>query len=102
MSIRTASRCSASPWRLRPAVPGRCWTGRPYPEDIDLFVFHQANQRIIDFGEEAGHRPARCPGNIKAHRQQFAASVPLLLDELRAAGPSPPAKKPCVWASAAG
>ena len=31
MSIWTASRCSASPWRLCPAVPGRCWTGLALP-----------------------------------------------------------------------
>ena len=36
------------------------------PEDIDLFVFHQANQRIIDFAvKKLGIDPARCPGNIE-------------------------------------
>ena len=57
------------------------------PEDIDLFVFHQANQRIIDFAvKKLGIDPARCPGNIKRTGNTSAASVPLLLDELVGGG----------------
>lgn len=57
------------------------------PEDIDLFVFHQANQRIIDFAvKKLGIDPARCPGNIERTGNTSAASVPLLLDELVGGG----------------
>ena len=67
-------------------MPGRCWTGLT-PEDIDLFVFHQANQRIIDFAvKKLGIDPARCPGNIERTGNTSAASVPLLLDELVGGG----------------
>ena len=56
-------------------------------EDIDLFVFHQANQRIIDFAvKKLGIDPARCPGNIERTGNTSAASVPLLLDELVGGG----------------
>ena len=38
---------------------------------IDCFVFHQANQRIVDLAvKKLGVDPARCAGNI-AHRQYF-------------------------------
>ncbi len=83
-----------------PLCPGGAGPGRLTPEDIDLFVFHQANQRIIDFcREKLGIDPARCPGNIERTANTSAASVPLLLDDGGRAGPSPPARKPCVWAS---
>ncbi len=73
------------------------------PEDIDLFVFHQANQRIIDFAvKKLGIAPARCPGNIERTGNTSAASVPLLLDELVGGGAITSGQKPCVWASAAG
>ena len=61
------------------------------PEDIDLFVFHQANQRIIDFAVKkqsgAGRGAKSCyGGNIERTGNTSAASVPLLLDELVGGG----------------
>ena len=57
------------------------------PEGVDRFVFHQANQRIIDFAvKKLGIDPARCPGNIERTGNTSAASVPLLLDELVGGG----------------
>ena len=56
-------------------------------EDVDRFVFHQANQRIIDFAiKKLGVDPARCTGNIERTGNTSAASVPLLLDELVTSG----------------
>ena len=57
------------------------------PEDVDRFVFHQANQRIIDFAvKKLGVDPAKCTGNIEHTGNTSAASVPLLLDELVSGG----------------
>ena len=56
-------------------------------DDVDRFVFHQANQRIIDFAvKKLGADPAKCTGNIARTGNTSAASVPLLLDELVTSG----------------
>ena len=56
-------------------------------EEVDRFVFHQANQRIIDFAvKKLGIDPAKCTGNIARTGNTSAASVPLLLDELVSSG----------------
>ena len=63
-------------------------------EDVDRFVFHQANQRIIDFAvKKLGVDPARCTGNIARTGNTSAASVPLLLDELVSAGDLRPGQR---------
>lgn len=50
---------------------------------IDRFVFHQANQRIVDLAvKKLGVDPARCAGNIAHTGNTSAASVAILLDEL--------------------
>ncbi len=55
--------------------------------EIDRFVFHQANQRILDHAvKKLGLDPARCAGNIARTGNTSAASVPLLLDELVSSG----------------
>ena len=52
-------------------------------EDVDRFVFHQANQRIIDMAvKKLNLPPEKCTGNIDHTGNTSAASVPLLLDEL--------------------
>ncbi len=56
-------------------------------EKIDRFVFHQANQRIIDFAvKKLGLDPDKCTGNIARTGNTSAASVPILLDELVTSG----------------
>ena len=56
-------------------------------EDVDRFVFHQANQRIIDLAErKLGLPPEKCTGNIARTGNTSAASVPLLLHELVSTG----------------
>ena len=51
--------------------------------DVDRFIFHQANQRIIDMVVKKLKLPVeKCTGNIASTGNTSAASVPLLLDEL--------------------
>ncbi|OUN75732.1 3-oxoacyl-ACP synthase [Faecalibacterium sp. An58] len=56
-------------------------------DQVDRFVFHQANQRILDYAiKKLKIDPARCVGNIARTGNTSAASVPLLLDELVTSG----------------
>ncbi len=56
-------------------------------DQVDRFVFHQANQRILDYAiKKLKIDPARCAGNIARTGKTSAASVPLLLDELVTSG----------------
>lgn len=51
--------------------------------DINYFVFHQANQRIIEHvAEDMEISADRCPININEFGNTAAASEPLLLDQL--------------------
>ena len=56
-------------------------------DDVDRFVFHQANKRIVDFAvKKLGLDPAKCEGNIDHTGNTSAGSVPILLDEIVRAG----------------
>ncbi|MGN0314422.1 MAG: beta-ketoacyl-ACP synthase III [Fusicatenibacter sp.] len=56
-------------------------------EDIDYYVLHQANIRIIDGVTRRLHEKAeKFPSNIEEYGNTCAASVPILLDELNRAG----------------
>lgn len=56
-------------------------------EDIDYYVLHQANIRIIDgVVRRLRERPEKFPSNIEEYGNTCAASVPILLDELNRAG----------------
>lgn len=56
-------------------------------EDIDLFVAHQANQRINDAVREAlGVPPEKVPTNIEKVGNTSAATIPILWDEISRAG----------------
>jgi len=51
-------------------------------EDVDLFLFHQANLRINEFVmEQMGIPPERCSNNIQRYGNCSSASIPMLLDE---------------------
>jgi 3-oxoacyl-[acyl-carrier-protein] synthase-3 len=51
-------------------------------DDIDLFVFHQANMRIIRAAvEELGMCPERVFNNVDRYGNTSSASIPLALDE---------------------
>ncbi|MFD0306432.1 beta-ketoacyl-ACP synthase 3 [Streptomyces sp. NPDC127119] len=50
------------------------------PDDVEAFISHQANQRIIDaVGERLGVPPARRHGNLRELGNTAAASIPLAL-----------------------
>lgn len=56
-------------------------------EDIDLFVPHQANIRIIDTAaKKLGIPPERVFSNLERYGNTSCASIPLCLDEAAAAG----------------
>jgi 3-oxoacyl-[acyl-carrier-protein] synthase-3 len=51
-------------------------------EDVDLFLFHQANLRINEYvAQQLAIPPEKCPSNIERYGNCSAASVPMLLDE---------------------
>ncbi len=57
------------------------------PSEIDKFVLHQANLRIIDAARQRLKQPVeKFPHNIERTGNTSSASVPILLDELKRAG----------------
>ncbi|MDR2896949.1 MAG: beta-ketoacyl-ACP synthase 3 [Propionibacteriaceae bacterium] len=57
------------------------------PDDIDLYLLHQANLRIIDFAISRLKQPKdKFPTNIDHTGNTSSVSIPLLLHELRQAG----------------
>jgi 3-oxoacyl-[acyl-carrier-protein] synthase-3 len=71
-----------------PQIVGECllpWNLKA--QDIDWFLFHQANQRINEFVAGTLQVPLeRCPSNIDRYGNCSAASIPILLDECLRAG----------------
>ncbi len=56
-------------------------------DDVDHFLFHQANLRINEFVAKGLELPAeKCPSNIQKFGNCSAASIPMLLDECRRDG----------------
>lgn len=56
---------------------------RVRPEDVDFFVFHQANARIMDLVVRKYHIPSeKYYKNIHRYGNTSAASIPLVLSEL--------------------
>ncbi len=63
-------------------------------EDIDLFVLHQANTRIISsVAKRLGVDPEKIPVNLTHYGNTSAASIPLLFSELKASGALDGARK---------
>lgn len=57
------------------------------PDDVDLFVLHQANLRIIDAIRNHVNQPAdKFPTNLHRYGNTSSASIPILLDELHKEG----------------
>ncbi|MBW2270269.1 MAG: ketoacyl-ACP synthase III [Deltaproteobacteria bacterium] len=51
-------------------------------DDVDLFLFHQANLRINDYvAQQLEIPPEKCLNNIQRYGNCSAASIPILLDE---------------------
>ena len=56
-------------------------------EDIDLFLLHQANQRIVEGIAKRLHVDlSRCPMNMAEYGNTSSASIPILLDEWNRSG----------------
>jgi 3-oxoacyl-[acyl-carrier-protein] synthase-3 len=56
-------------------------------EDVDLFLFHQANLRINEaVAKQLEIPPAKCFNNIERYGNCSAASIPMLLDEAQRGG----------------
>ena len=64
------------------------------PDDIDLFVLHQANYRIIEsVAKRLGQPLDKFPMNLQKCGNTSAASIPILLDEVVKAGKIKPGDK---------
>ncbi|MDX1658311.1 MAG: beta-ketoacyl-ACP synthase III [Nitriliruptorales bacterium] len=72
-------------------------------EDIDLFVGHQANQRILDaVARRIGMPDDRCHLTVDRHGNTSAASIPLALGDARASGRLKPGTRVLLTAFGAG
>ena len=71
--------------------------------DVDWFVAHQANQRINDaITQRLKIDPARVPSNIERLGNTSAATIPILLSEMRADGRLKAGQTLCFLALGAG
>lgn len=69
------------------AIQNICVSVGMSPTDVDLFVIHQANARILEaVVERAGLDPAAVVSNIARYGNTSAASIPLALNEAASAG----------------
>ena len=56
-------------------------------DQVDLFLLHQANMRIIEAViKRLGLEPEKVPSNIERMGNTSSASLPILLDELNREG----------------
>ena len=68
--------------RLVEVTRSACGAAQTTPEDIDLFVYHQANARILRaVGDRLGLDPARVLNSIERYGNTSAASIPIALAE---------------------
>ncbi|MFP5298075.1 MAG: beta-ketoacyl-ACP synthase III [Actinomycetota bacterium] len=73
--------------RMSEAIASACDAARCTLSDIDLFVMHQANARILDaVGVRAGLDPDKVFSNIGNLGNTSAASIPLALTEAASCG----------------
>ena len=72
-------------------------------DDVDLFIGHQANKRILDaVVDRLGVDPARCHVTVDRHANTSAASIPLALADARDAGRLQPGSRILLTAFGAG
>ena len=63
-------------------------------EDVDHFVLHQANYRIIEsVAKRLKADPEKFPANMEYYGNTSGASIPILLDEMNRAGKLNPGDK---------
>lgn len=73
------------------------------PEDVDHYVCHQSNMRILEAARERfGLAPDKMHVNIGTYGNTVGASVPLILDDLAKAGRLKPGQKVMFLAFGAG
>ena len=66
--------------------------------DIDLFVSHQANRRIIQAAtEKLGVDPSKVIINIERFGNTTAATIPLALNDALCVGPAQEGASSCCW-----
>ncbi len=89
--------------RLPESVRALCARTDVKLDDVDLFVAHQANDRINAAVRNAlGVPEAKVPSNIAKHGNTSAATIPILLDELNEQGRLQPGMLICFLALGAG
>jgi 3-oxoacyl-[acyl-carrier-protein] synthase-3 len=72
-------------------------------DQVDWFVAHQANARINDaICDKLGVPPEKAPSNIDRFGNTSAATIPILLDEMRRDGRLQPGQLVCLLALGAG
>jgi len=89
--------------KLPKSIIAACRTAGVAPQEVDWFIAHQANQRINDaIVERLKIDPARVPSNIERLGNTSAATIPILLSEMRADGRLQPGQTVCFLALGAG
>ena len=63
-------------------------------EDVDYYILHQANRRIVEsVAKRLGEPIEKFPMNLEEYGNTSSASIPLLLDELNRSGKLPKGSK---------
>jgi 3-oxoacyl-[acyl-carrier-protein] synthase-3 len=89
--------------RLPRSVKAVCDKAKVAPSDIDWFVAHQANQRINEAVADKLKLPLeKFPSNIDRFGNTSAATIPILLDEMRRDGRLREGQLICLMALGAG
>lgn len=89
--------------KLPKVVRAACRKAGVAVDDIDVFLAHQANQRINDaVRERLGVAPEKVPSNIERYGNTSAATIPILYDELSEVGRFEPGQLICLLALGAG
>jgi len=73
------------------------------PGDVDYFLLHQANLRIVEaVRARLGQPPEKFPHNLERYGNTSSATLPILLDELNRAGAIQPGQVLAMSAFGAG
>ncbi len=89
--------------RLPDSVRRACSQAQVKLENVDWFIAHQANQRINDaVRERLGVAAEKVPSNIARYGNTSAATIPILMDEMRRDGRLKAGQTVCMLALGAG
>jgi 3-oxoacyl-[acyl-carrier-protein] synthase-3 len=89
--------------KLPVSVRKACEDAKVELEDVDWFIGHQANSRINNLvRERLGLPEDRFPTNIEKFGNTSAATIPILVDEMRRDGRYKPGQLVCFFALGAG